>query len=300
MGFSSLESGFLREIKKHEGILKRAPRLAIACSGGLDSVVLAYLAAQKLKRWNPRQVLLHVDHAQREDSKEDANLVKTLAEALSTGFESITLTLPKGASEETLRDARTQALGQMAGADAVVLTAHHAQDQLETFLMRAMRGAHASTLEGIPAQIQKGDQLYLRPLLSFWKEELESYAKAKQLKWRDDSSNSDTRFTRNHLRSKLLPVLEEIRPKAQRKMLQFFETLKEARSPEFLALKTEIDKKLGRSSSSMTRAQWQSVERCFDRFKAGRLSVRKTFEFPGGHKLVFTKDALHFDDKVLD
>jgi tRNA(Ile)-lysidine synthase len=101
-------------------------------------------------------------------------------------------------------------------AAALVLTAHHADDQAETVLFRALRGTGIRGLAGIPEL--RGP--YWRPLLGFHREELETYARAVGLRWRDDPSNRDVRFARNELRHRVLPFIEAgAAPHARRALL---------------------------------------------------------------------------------
>lgn len=89
-----------------------------------------------------------------------------------------------------------------------ILTAHHADDNLETFLINLTRGTGIDGLTGIPQQNEK----IIRPLLSFSREEIEAYAKTENLEWREDSSNTSDKYLRNKIRHRIVPLLKEIRP----------------------------------------------------------------------------------------
>ena len=89
-----------------------------------------------------------------------------------------------------------------------VLTAHHADDNLETFLINLSRGTGLDGLSGIPVINDK----LVRPLLLFSREAIETYAKDNNLKWREDSSNISTKYLRNKLRHDVIPILKEINP----------------------------------------------------------------------------------------
>jgi tRNA(Ile)-lysidine synthase len=100
-----------------------------------------------------------------------------------------------------------------------ILTAHHANDNLETFIINLVRGTGLEGLTGI-----KEDNNYIiRPLLSFSRAQLESYAKNNNLKWREDSSNASTKYMRNKVRHQVVPTLEELNPQ----LLQSFEQTQE-------------------------------------------------------------------------
>jgi tRNA(Ile)-lysidine synthase len=88
-----------------------------------------------------------------------------------------------------------------------ILTAHHADDQAETFLLNALRGSGSAGLRGIARQRSLGEAQLLRPLLDFSRQQLESYAAEHALAWFDDPSNADSRFDRNYLRNEVIPSL---------------------------------------------------------------------------------------------
>lgn len=89
-----------------------------------------------------------------------------------------------------------------------ILTAHHADDNLETFLINLSRGTGLDGLTGIPAQ----NDLVIRPLLPFTRQEIEEYATQNKLSWREDSSNASDKYLRNKIRHHLIPVLKELNP----------------------------------------------------------------------------------------
>jgi tRNA(Ile)-lysidine synthase len=89
-----------------------------------------------------------------------------------------------------------------------ILTAHHLNDSLETFLINFSRGTGLDGLTGIPAQNDK----IIRPLLPFSREEIELYAEENAIQWREDSSNSSDKYLRNKLRHDVIPILKEVQP----------------------------------------------------------------------------------------
>jgi tRNA(Ile)-lysidine synthase len=97
-----------------------------------------------------------------------------------------------------------------------ILTAHHADDNLETFLINFTRGTGLEGLTGIPEINGK----FVRPLLPFSSLDIESFAKANHIKWRDDSSNKSVKYLRNKLRHEVVPILKEINPS----LLQSFQS----------------------------------------------------------------------------
>lgn len=179
-------------------------RVVLAVSGGLDSMVLLDAAAHAADR--ARLVVATFDHGTGPHATEASALVADRARSLAlecrAGRASRSLR-----SEAELRAARWDFLRHIASADcAPICTAHTASDQIETVLMRILRGAGARGLAGLNAGAAR------RPLLAFTRAEIERYAAARRLAWVDDPSNRSPRFLRNRVRNDLLPALRRVRP----------------------------------------------------------------------------------------
>ena len=199
-----------------------APML-VAVSGGPDSTALFLLAlALKQRRRVPgvgRLVLGHVDHGLREESVEEARMVRSLAAATGIPFEHRRLTWSEGASvsSEEARDARWDALHEMAIAHeaTVILAGHHADDQAETALLRLARGTGLAGLAGIPeARSIDGRVTIVRPLLDVRRIEIESFIRGCGVPVIDDPSNRRMDRARGRVRGEVLPALEAIHPGA--------------------------------------------------------------------------------------
>lgn len=166
-----------------------------AISGGIDSVVLLHMLAQ-----NPDNevVVAHFDHGIRDDSAEDAAFVGALAARYGFAFETKREELGPGASEEKARLRRYSFLRKMAKKhDAVIQTAHHADDLVETVAINLTRGTGWRGL----AVLDSPD--VIRGLLDRTKDELRFYASVYDLEWREDSTNESDAYLRNRLRRKL-------------------------------------------------------------------------------------------------
>ncbi len=175
-------------------------RLLVACSGGLDSTVLAYAA---VTLYGARRVFVaHVDHGVRAESAEDARAVARFAASIGAPFLERRVT-PTSDAEAALREARYAALAEMqAEADAAfVLTAHTEDDQAESVLMALVR---TGSLSGIPPR----RDAIVRPLLDVPKSVLRTHAERHGLEWREDPTNREPRYLRNRIRKELLPLLE--------------------------------------------------------------------------------------------
>jgi tRNA(Ile)-lysidine synthase len=118
--------------------------------------------------------------------------------------------------EEAARIARYAVLAQVLQPGELLLTAQHADDQLETLLLALMRGAGPAGLAAMPQAAAFGPNRLLRPLLTCDRAQLATYAAAHALNWQDDPSNSQLRFDRNYLRARVLPGLRERWPAVAR------------------------------------------------------------------------------------
>ncbi|WNH12804.1 tRNA lysidine(34) synthetase TilS [Thalassobellus suaedae] len=186
-------------------------KLLIAISGGIDSVVLAHLCHKS----GLNIALAHCNFNLRGDESDaDEDFVLQLADNLDLEvfIESFDtneyakkhkVSIQMAARE--LRYNWFEALAEQLNFD-YVLTAHHADDNLETFLINLSRGTGLDGLIGIP----EVNNHFVRPLLPFSSNDIETYAKTNNLKWRDDSSNASTKYLRNKLRHDVIPVLKEI------------------------------------------------------------------------------------------
>jgi len=192
-------------------------RVVVGVSGGLDSTALLHLLRFPLAG-RLRPVVAHLDHGWRAESAADAAWVRGICRAWDVPFRGARASVTP-ASEEEARRARYALFERTAeelGATAI-LTAHHADDQAETILFRVLRGTGLRGLGGIPVA---RDGVIFRPLLGVWREELEEYARAFGLRWRDDSTNEDRAFARNAVRHVLLPEAERIAPGARRALVR--------------------------------------------------------------------------------
>lgn len=187
-------------------------RVVVGASGGVDSTVLLHV----LEALGVPCVVAHVNHHTRgEASQADAAFVAQLAERFGWAFEKLHLKaeeLKRGAQgfqgeAHKARQAWFESLRHAHRAHAV-LTAHHADDQSETWLLQAMRNANPLSLCGM----LPWDGRRLKPLLQVPKRELEAYAKAHGLAWREDASNAERTYRRNRVRHDLLPALEAAEP----------------------------------------------------------------------------------------
>lgn len=206
----------IQEFKQHiqsEFSFLHEKKLLIAISGGIDSVVLTNLLANL----NYKVSLAHCNFKLRaEESNADELFVKKLAKNLNldvftTTFETAKIAKTKKKSIQLVaRELRYHWFQELVKKNRFdfVLTAHHADDNLETFLINLTRGTGLEGFTGIPKQ----NKNIVRPLLAFSRKEIEDYATENKLTWREDKSNASTKYLRNKIRHQIVPILKEINP----------------------------------------------------------------------------------------
>ncbi|MCA0133149.1 tRNA lysidine(34) synthetase TilS [Winogradskyella alexanderae] len=207
-----MQEAFNENTKKHLEFLLNS-RIIIAVSGGIDSVVLSHLCADLGLNF----ALAHCNFNLRgTKSDADEEFVMDLGDKLETevfvqNFETISYAKDNKLSiQMAARELRYNWLNELAEQLQFdyILTAHHADDNLETFLINFLRGTGLNGLTGIP-EINGN---IVRPLLSFSRKEIANCAHQKHIKWREDESNSTRKYLRNKLRHEVVPVLKKINP----------------------------------------------------------------------------------------
>ena len=191
--------------------INRPPRLVVALSGGVDSVVLLHLLVQ-FQKTNPIYTVLahNVNHGLSHNAEHWALFCTNLCQQFN-----ITLLTSKvfikqqsrSSLEALARAARYQCFQEKMHENDIILTGHHQDDQLETLLLALKRGSGSTGLQGIHS-VQAFHQGYLiRPLLGFSRQQLINYAEHYSLSWVEDESNQDTAFDRNFIRQQISPLL---------------------------------------------------------------------------------------------
>lgn len=206
---------------------RNAPAWHVAFSGGLDSTVLLHLLAS-LANIPPLRAV-HVHHGLQTAADAWPEHCQSICDSLGVPLQVIRVQVQPGASlERAARDARYQAFAEVLGEGEVMLTGQHRDDQAETLLFRLLRGAGVRGLAAMPARRPLAGGHLVRPLLDASRAELEVYAQEHQLKWIEDPSNADPRFSRNYLRHRVLPVLAERWPQAVSSLARSADHLSEA------------------------------------------------------------------------
>lgn len=208
--------GFDKEIKdfiQTHSLLTDASRVLVACSGGVDSMTLLHFLAQHRKDFNVHIGAVHVNHMLRgQESAEDGKLVEAFCLRMSIPFYGGQVPVPHILKEAGGNVQTVCREGRYAFFDGVMerhqydvlITGHHAEDQLETVLMQLTKGM--SPL-GMPIQRKVKNGKLVRPFLPMNKENLYAYAKKHEISFREDPSNQEDAYMRNRFRHHIVPYL---------------------------------------------------------------------------------------------
>ena len=201
---------------RRQGLLQPGQRVAVACSGGADSVALLLLLDELKEPLGLRLLIAHLNHQLRgAEADADESFVRNLAEQRGLGFVCQRVDVAEHAKkhgmsvEEAGRESRLYFLGSLlaSGKADVVAVAHTLDDQAETVVAQILRGTGVRGLGGIHPVLEIGVGAIVRPLLGIHRAQLRDYLSAREQPWREDLSNRDQRRLRNRIRMELLPLL---------------------------------------------------------------------------------------------
>ncbi len=197
--------------------------LLLAVSGGPDSMALLRGAARLRSRRGWQLTVVHLDHALRDGSSDDAAFVAAAAEALGLPWEVRrtdvrALAAAEGRTlEDAGREARYRFFEDVAPSGALIATAHTADDSAETILLNLLRGSGLAGVSGIPARRGR----IVRPLLTARRADLRADLDVAAVLYRLDPSNADPSYARNRVRHEVLPLLERLNPATVDALLRF-------------------------------------------------------------------------------
>jgi tRNA(Ile)-lysidine synthase len=193
------------------------PRILLAYSGGVDSTVLAHALVRGRRRLGSLR-FVHVDHGLQPASRTWSRRCASQARSWRVPFLCLRAQVRKGrqSPEAAARDARYALLEQSLQPGEVLVTAQHRDDQIETLLLQLLRGTGVAGLAGMPRLARFGRGHIARPLLEVARQEIEAYARAVKLQWIEDPTNDDVRYSRNFVRHRLMPLIREHWPGADR------------------------------------------------------------------------------------
>ena len=218
-----LPKGFI-SAQRLAGLDEHSPVL-VALSGGADSTALAHMMSICAADQGFKLYAAHLNHSIRGDEADrDEQFCADLCKRLGVTFFSRKIDVPRLAKEEkksvetAARDARYAFFADLMREHSIPLlaTAHNANDNLETMIFNLARGSGAEGMCGIPVCRSFGNRMLVRPILQMSKREILEYCEENSLDFVVDSTNTDTEYTRNKIRAKIIPVLEEINPEVTR------------------------------------------------------------------------------------
>lgn len=242
---------------KLDVLWEKSDKIALALSGGVDSIVLFHLLATQYRNTYKELVVFHVNHGLREESYEEAEFVEKFVKNFHVKFYKEELNMKKlkrtsHISEEMkARELRYKTFQKMAKHEQVtkLLTAHHKNDQVENILMRLFSGRSIDHNLMIEEKMHMENLEILRPLLNVLKEDLEKYAAENDLKYYTDATNFDTDYTRNNIRHNIVPLLNDVNLASFDNLINFAKYYKninsELRSKVLLEKEKYVIKKQG-------------------------------------------------------
>ena len=210
MSTSSFTKKISDNIKAHQ-LFEEKSTLLVCVSGGSDSVALLNVLLELQKQWRLAVHVLHFDHGLRPESSAERHFVEALAKQY--GLPMHTLVSQSLAQEFTGVQEKSRQW-RMRFSEKIrteisathIATAHHANDQAETFLFKLLRGCHLSNLRGMDWK----NGFYVRPLLNCTKLELQQYLRSISQTWMEDQSNQTNQYLRNRIRLELIPLINEL------------------------------------------------------------------------------------------
>lgn len=217
---------FVRRVEKtieKERLIKDGDNVLLGLSGGIDSTALLYVLTEISKENLFKIGVAHVNHLlRRDESDRDQDFVERLAHQFSLPchikrFDVYGYAKEKGISlQHAGRDIRYEFFDEIAvqnGYDKIAI-AHNLDDQIETFVLRMLKGTGLKGLASIPVKRNR----VIRPLLYFYRSEIEDYVKANGISYVEDSSNSKTAYERNYIRKEIIPRMKTLNPAFKEKI----------------------------------------------------------------------------------
>lgn len=214
----------IREFMRQTHMVEPGDRVLAGVSGGADSVCMLLVLCALQKQLGFVLEAVHIEHGIRgEESVRDAQFVEALCGRLSVPFTQYSVNVPFYAAEhqlgleEAARHLRYECLrkkAQETGAPVRIALAHHMEDNAETILFQMARGSGILGMCGIPPVRREGDIAFIRPLLASDRQEIEEYLEAAHQDFCIDSTNGDESYSRNRIRSRVLPEIRQVNAQA--------------------------------------------------------------------------------------
>ena len=263
-------------VKKHK-LLERGDRVVVAVSGGPDSTALLFALNDLKHDYLLKLYIANFNHMFRGagEAKKDRDYVYALSQRLRLPLIFGEADVPAYARkaglslEEAAREKRYEFLlnaAEETGASKIAF-GHTLDDQAETVLMRLMRGAGLGGLRGIPPSRKMDDKLIIRPLIEAWRNDIEAYLRALNIKPRQDITNTMTKFLRNRIRHELIAYLKDYNPNIKETLVRNAQSL----TYDYEVLADLIDREFGRCA----KINRHSVRIPLHNFKAKPTGIRR-------------------------
>ena len=225
-------------------LLNKNDTLVVGVSGGPDSMCLLSMLLKLKDKYNLKIICAHVNHKVRKESDDEKTFVENYALKSNIIFEYTELEYEDGFSEDIARKKRYKFFDELLSKynAKYLLTAHHGDDEIETIMMRIVRGSNLKGYVGISKISDNGKYKIIRPLLYLNKEEIIKYLDDNRIKYVVDKSNTDEKYTRNRFRKHLLPFLKREESNVHLKFLKFSEALEKNNNYIKRVLENKIDK----------------------------------------------------------
>lgn len=198
-------------------------KYALAVSGGVDSMTMLHMFAALCPR--PDFYVVTVNHNIRPEAQADCDFVKSYCDSINVECRIVSVDVPAYAEQNKLSEETAARILRYKALDGLecdyVCLAHHTGDNAETVFMHILRGSGARGASGIRSLNGK----YFRPLLDMTREEIELYARKNNVPSVTDSTNDNTKYTRNFIRKNVLPQLKKLNPNAEQNIVRFAENI---------------------------------------------------------------------------
>lgn len=215
-----------------EKLIEKGDIVAVACSGGVDSMALLHKLNSLKNDLDCKIIAVTVDHSIRENGAKDAQFVEEYCNKNNIKCYKFKVDVPRLAKQKQLslesagREARYGIFDALVskGIATKIALAHHTQDQAETILLHLFRGAGLSGVRGMD---YKKDEYYIRPLLNTSKTEILNYINENNIPYVTDETNADSEYTRNYLRNGIYPLLLKKWPNITTQLINFSKSVVE-------------------------------------------------------------------------
>ena len=216
----------IMEHVREKKLFNNTEPIVVALSGGIDSMVLFDI----MNNLNDNVIIAHVNHNKRPESVKEYSYIEKMAKEKNIPFEGYSIEETTDNFHHESRVKRYEffrAIAQKYNSKKIIV-AHHLDDQVETVLMRIVRGTSFSGYSGIKEIRYDRNVSIIRPLMEITKEQIVAYAQENSINYFEDSSNSEDVYTRNRFRHNIIPLLKEENPNLNKKIIQLAEYIDSA------------------------------------------------------------------------